>query len=96
MGIAFTLPYMLISGTLVEGIVSPVSRDSDDVVSFYFGLLQVNYFINSCVEMHVFTDYLDRLHLKSKNSWYCSYALTLSKCLRRMLHFLMLEVTKFN
>ena len=33
---------LLISGTLVDGFVSPVSRHNDDLVSFHFGLLQVS------------------------------------------------------
>ena len=52
----------------MEGIVSPVSRESDDVVSFYFGLLQVKYLINSCTEGLLFSDCLVWLRLNLKDN----------------------------
>ena len=36
---------------MVEGIISPVSRDDDDVVSFHFGLLVVEFCLFSCFKI---------------------------------------------
>ena len=52
----------------MEGIVSPVSRDDDDLVSFYFGLLQVKYFVRSCIKMLNFIGYLVWLRLNVKDN----------------------------